>query len=418
MGVILGALKIVIVLGTLIIIHELGHFLVAKACNVKVHKFSIGFGKKLFSKQKGETEYTLRLFPFGGFVQLEGEDERSDDPRAFNNKPVWQRMLIIVAGAVVNIIFALLVYYGVCVADNNYYIAQIDSISEESVLYNSPLQEGDKILSINGEKTLTANHVEDIIENAESDIMIFVVERAGEKRELQVDMPYTNIGLIGITFNGEGEGIIEGIEKDSPAYEAGISTGNRIVAINSVEMHTTNEIINYIRTNPGKEIQILIATNDGSTTAYSVVPDSIKIRISGIDYHKLENLNFFENTYYAIDETGYYFNANIKALAKMFTGDMGNVQLMGPVGIAKTITATEAISQFLLLMVSISLSLGIFNLFPIPALDGGKLLILFIELIRRKPMKEKTELTIQLIGLTLIMTLAIAVTIGDVIRLF
>ena len=143
--------------------------------------------------------------------------------------------------------------------------------------------------------------------------------------------------------------------------------------------------------------------------------DSIKIRISGIDYHKLENLNFFENTYYAIDETGYYFNANIKALAKMFTGDMGNVQLMGPVGIAKTITATEAISQFLLLMVSISLSLGIFNLFPIPALDGAKMVFVLIEWIRKKPINRDLENKIHMVGLIILFGFVILV---DLLQLF
>ena len=111
MSIIIGALKIIVVLGTLIIIHELGHFLVAKACNVKVHKFAIGFGPKIFKKQGKETEYTLRLIPFGGFVQLEGEEERSEDERAFNQKKVYQRILIVAAGATVNIIFSLTLFF-------------------------------------------------------------------------------------------------------------------------------------------------------------------------------------------------------------------------------------------------------------------------------------------------------------------
>ena len=152
MGFIWGAIKIIIVLGTLITIHELGHFLVAKACNVKVHKFSIGFGKKLFCKQKGETEYTIRLFPFGGFVQLEGEDERSDDPRAFNNKPIWQRMLIIVAGATVNIVFALSLYCGVCLVDNTYVTTTLLDVAEDTAIYRAGIRPNDTIKAINGKK--------------------------------------------------------------------------------------------------------------------------------------------------------------------------------------------------------------------------------------------------------------------------
>ena len=118
---IIGFIKIVVVLGTLITIHELGHFTVAKLCKVTVNKFSIGFGPKLFSKTSKWTEYTLRLIPFGGFVQMEGEEERSDAEGAFNKKNVWQRIAIVAAGALVNIIFALVVYFFICSASNSYY---------------------------------------------------------------------------------------------------------------------------------------------------------------------------------------------------------------------------------------------------------------------------------------------------------
>lgn len=417
MSFILGALKIIIVLGTLVTIHELGHFLVAKACNVKVHKFSIGFGKKILCKQKGETEYTLRLFPFGGFVQLEGEDERSDDPRAFNNKPIWQRMLIIVAGATVNIVFALVLYYGICMVNNDYYVAQIDAISENSSLYSSELKAGDKILSINNKKTVSANDVEDVIEKSVLDNMTFLLERNSEKIEVEVNVPYTSIGLMGVTFDASGDGVISSVEENSPADNSGIKAGCKIIAINDLEMKSTSDIIAKIKSSPEETLKVTTVYED-ITTTYYVVPKTKKIRISGLTYVELENLNFFQNTYYAINQTGYYFNANIKAFLNMFSGDMEDVQLIGPVGIAKQISATEAISQFLLLMVAISLSLGICNLLPVPALDGGKLLILFIELIRRKPMKENTEIAIQLVGLTLIMTLAIVVTIGDIVNLF
>ena len=109
MGFIIGALKVILLLGTLIIIHEFGHFIVAKACGMKVLKFSIGFGPKILKKQGKETEYSLRLLPLGGFVQLEGEDEESDDPRSFTNKPAWQRMLVLLAGVTINILFALII---------------------------------------------------------------------------------------------------------------------------------------------------------------------------------------------------------------------------------------------------------------------------------------------------------------------
>lgn len=417
MSFILGALKIIIVLGTLITIHELGHFLVAKACNVKVHKFSIGFGKKLFCRQKGETEYTIRLFPFGGFVQLEGEDERSDDPRAFNNKPIWQRMLIIVAGATVNIIFALIIYCGVCLVDNTYITSELASVEPSSAIYNAGIRAGDEIKAINGKRTITANHVKEMISSKNTNGMIFLIERNGEEQEIMLNIPEKKIGLLGISFDIQTKAI-KSFENDSVAKNSDIKIGDKLISINGVENLTLEEYIDIIRNNPEKELALVFENTNGVRKEYNLIPKTCEIKDFEAAFKKEEDLNIFKNLYYAIDETGYYFNANIKAILRMITGKMENIQVMGPVGIAQEITTTEKISTLFLLMSGISLSLGIFNLFPIPALDGGKFLILFIELIRRKPMKEKTEITIQLIGFAFIITFALIVTVGDVIKLF
>ncbi|MBO5179508.1 MAG: RIP metalloprotease RseP [Clostridia bacterium] len=417
MGFIWGAIKIIIVLGTLITIHELGHFLVAKACNVKVHKFSIGFGKKLFCKQKGETEYTIRLFPFGGFVQLEGEDERSDDPRAFNNKPIWQRMLIIVAGATVNIVFALAVYCGVCLVDNTYITTTLVEVAEDTAIYKAGIRAGDTIKAINGKKTVTANHVQELITKENPNGMVFLIERDGQEQEIMANIPMKEIGLLGVVFDSENN-IIKSVEKNSAAEKAKLLPGYKIISINESENLRIEEYIDIIRDNPNKEMKFVFEDTEGDVKDYLLTPSSYEIKDFDVEYERKEDANIFENLYYAIDETGYYFNANIMAMIQMFTGKMENVQVMGPVGIAQEISSTEKLTNLFLLMSAISLSLGIFNLLPVPALDGGKFLILLIELIRRKPMKEKTEITIQLIGFALLITVALIVTVGDIIKLF
>ena len=417
MGFIWGAIKIIIVLGTLITIHELGHFLVAKACNVKVHKFSIGFGKKLFCKQKGETEYTIRLFPFGGFVQLEGEDERSDDPRAFNNKPIWQRMLIIVAGATVNIVFALAVYCGVCLVDNTYITTTLVEVAEDTAIYKAGIRAGDTIKAINGKKTVTANHVQELITKENPNGMVFLIERDGQEQEIMANIPMKEIGLLGVVFDSENN-IIKSVEKNSAAEKAKLLPGYKIISINESENLRIEEYIDIIRDNPNKEMKFVFEDTEGDIKDYLLTPSSYEIKDFDVEYERKEDANIFENLYYAIDETGYYFNANIMAMIQMFTGKMENVQVMGPVGIAQEISSTEKLTNLFLLMSAISLSLGIFNLLPVPALDGGKFLILLIELIRRKPMKEKTEITIQLIGFALLITVALIVTVGDIIKLF
>lgn len=414
MSWILGALKIIIVLGTLITIHELGHFLVAKACNIKVHKFAIGFGPKLFKKNKGETEYTLRLIPFGGFVQLEGEEIRSEDPRAFNNKPVWQRMLVIVAGATVNIIFALFIYYGICMADGYYTTSTISAIDENSTIYEAGIREGDKIVKINNKKTITKNHVEDIISSNEGSEYIFEIERNEERLTIPVTIPTISVGLIGAGFDQNLNVIYIGPNQRAEA--AGLEINDKVVSIDNIKMNSAEEITSYIKSNAEKEIEIKILREDEEQTI-KVTPKTSKIKNFNVTFAQIKDLNFFENSYYAIDETGYFFTINIKGIANLFTGKAENVAVMGPVGIASEISSTETFSSFFYLMSAISLSLGIFNLLPIPALDGGKFVLLLIEGIRRKPISEKVEIGLQLAGLTVIMLVAIIVTFSDITKL-
>ena len=253
-GFIINAIKIIFLLGFLIIIHEGGHFLVARLCKVKVNEFAIGFGKTIWQKQGKETKYTLRLIPLGGFCSMEGEDEESDDEGSFSKASVWKRLAIVVAGAVVNILFGIIIYY----------------------------------------------------------ILITTV----------------------------------GIRFEDPAKETIINRmyhGGRI----------TDEFI----------ISIF---------------DSIKM---------------------------------------LFTGGIATDQMVGIVGISEVVVQTTGIANYLNLLAVISVSLGVTNLLPIPALDGGKIIILLIELIRRKPMKTETEAKIQLVGFSILMALFLIVTYNDIIRI-
>lgn len=238
----INALKIIIMLGFLVLIHEGGHFLVAKLFKVKVNEFAIGFGPTIFTKIKGETKYALRLIPLGGFVSMEGEEERSDAEGSFSKASIPKRILIVVAGAVVNIIFGLLLYF---------------------ILVSSKI---------------------------------------------------------------------------------GIGNG-------------------------------LVLTKD-------------------------------------------YCISVLNSLIQLFTGQVNVNQMVGIVGISDIVVSTNGLFEYLYIVSAISLSLGVTNLLPLPPLDGGKILIYIIELIRRKPIKEETELKIQSWGFTLLIALSIYVTYKDVLRIF
>lgn len=414
MSIIIGAIKIIVVLGTLITIHELGHFLVAKACKVKVHKFAIGFGPKIWRKQGKETEYTLRLIPFGGFVQLEGEEERSEDERAFNKKPIYQRILIVMAGATVNIIFALMIYFCVSLSSNVYYSNQLLGLNENTPEYKSGLRSGDIVLEVNGKNILVGYDVNYIIENSKKDDFEFLVERDGQKQKINVNIPITTKGLLGIKYTTEN--FVAGVVEGSPASDCDIESGDKIVAINNIKIDNYGQISDIISKLPNQEIDLQIERNN-ATKNIQVVTTSTTDRFYNISFGAI-NPKGFKKIAYAINETGDYFNATIMGIVTLFKGKTENVEVMGPVGIAGQISSTSSFAEFFYLMSAISLSLGIFNLLPIPALDGGKILFLVIEKVRKKTFNEETEIKATMLGFSIIILLALIVTVTDVVKLF
>lgn len=413
LGWLFNLLKIVAILGTLVAIHELGHFIVAKLCNVKVHKFSIGFGPKLFKKDSGETEYTLRLIPFGGFVQMEGEEERSEDERAFNNKPVWQRIAIVSAGAIVNIIFAVIVYFCLASVNNSYFSTEITGL-DEGPLYEAGLRSGDTILSVNSKKVLMQGDIENIIDNSKEDIMTFEYERSGEIFDAQIEIPMKEMGFLGVAFYESGE--VMYLVAGSPAEEMGIQIGDVAYAVNGVETPNSDEIVNEIRKIVSGDITIGVVRS-GDTIELSGRTESTTGRVYTLMCNTVQP-GFWKGLKYAWGSTWFYLRETVIGTAEIFLGKAENVEVMGPVGIAEKISETSAWFEFFNLMSAISLSLGIFNLLPIPALDGGRILILIIEGIRRKPMKESVEQGLILAGFGAIILLALVITIMDMIKLF
>lgn len=250
----INTIKIIFLLGFLVFIHEGGHFLVAKLCKVKVNEFAIGFGKILWQKQGKETKYSLRMIPLGGFCNMEGEEEESDAPGSFSKASVWKRIAIVLAGATVNIVFGILVYF---------------------------------IL----------------------------------------------VSTVGIQF-----------------------------------------------VDPTR--------------------DTIANRI-----------------YYGAQNTRKFIASIFDSIKMLFTGGLQTDQMVGIVGISEVVVKTNGIINYLNLLAVISVSLGVTNLLPIPALDGGKILILIIEIIRKKPMKMETEAKIQMLGFSILIALSLFVTYNDILRI-
>lgn len=334
LNIVLNAIKIAFLLGFLIFIHELGHFLIAKLFKVKVKEFAIGFGPAILKKQGKETKYVLRLIPLGGFVNLLGEEESSEEEGSYSKATRWKKILILFAGGSVNIIFGLIIYFILVTSVGNFISTTIDKTVENSVAQNAMLQIGDKIILANGKKIRLKSDIDKIVNK-------------GEK----------------ITLN---------IERNSEFLEIS-----------------------------------LIPQKDSETGRFFL----------GIVFKVAEN-NLANNLYYGFWDTVFFTGSIIDNIKELFVGKVGVDQLTGPVGISEVVVQTSTLEQFIYILALISLSLGVTNLLPFPPLDGGKILLLLIEGIIRKPIKENVNNAIQITGFLIIIALAVVVTYNDVVRIF
>lgn len=213
LGFLISAIKFIILIGFLVIIHEGGHFVVAKLCKVKVNEFSVGFGPKLLGKRKGETFYTLRAVPLGGYVMLEGEEEESSDPRAFNNISVWKRILIVSAGGVINILFGLVVYFIIATGLGNYYSMTINETIPGYSAEVAGLQAGDELISANGKRLHFKTDLDTVISNAKDSEVEFKVKRDNEEILVNIIPTLTedNKYIIGINLKQAEDTLVNNI---------------------------------------------------------------------------------------------------------------------------------------------------------------------------------------------------------------
>ena len=412
------ALKIIFVLGFLILIHEAGHFFVARLCKVTVNEFSIGFGPVIWKKQGKETKYTLRLIPLGGFVNLEGEEERSENEGSFSKASIPKRMAIIVAGGLVNIIFALIVYFTLMMCLNNHTSLIVDSTIDNYAAQISGIEQGDKILKINGKNIHTKNDIDKIMEKATGEEIVITIQRKGQQKDIELTptkQEYKNTGIyLKSISSGESTKIIT-VEAKSNAEKQGIKANDEILKINGTEVKNQTEIINLINTQETEELKIEIKRGK-ENIEITINPEIVNNYYLGVYFAKAEK-TFINNLYFSFFETKDFTFSIFDNLKMLFTGKVRINQFMGPVGISEVVANTNKFADFIKILTLISLSLGVTNLLPIPALDGGKFLLLLIEAVRGKKLSEKTEINIQLIGFTFLIILSLYITYNDILRI-
>ena len=416
LGFILAAIKIIFLLGFLIFIHELGHFLVAKLCKVKVNEFAIGFGPLIWKKQGRETKYALRLLPLGGFVSMEGEEERSEDSRSFSKASIPKRIAICAAGAIVNIVFGLIVYFILMSVTLGPYVSnEIDTTLNGFVAQEIGLQNGDKVIELDGNKVNSQIDINKVLENQNGEEINIKIDRNGEILEYNIEPTEVPSKHTGIYLDDDCK--IVTVEKGSPAEEQGIKSNDELIAINGEPVNGDTQKVVEIFNTEGLNTMLLTIKRGNEEIKIELTPDYIPNYYLGATFKQAPD-NFINRCINGGMQTSEFMFSIIDNLKQLFTGNVGVDQMMGPVGISETVAKTDDIQDFIYLLALISLSLGVTNLLPIPALDGGKILILLIEAIRRKPLKEQTEINIQLLGFSILIALAIFVTYNDILRIF
>ena len=347
---------------------------------------------------------------------MEGEDERSEDSRSFSKASIPKRIAIVIAGATVNIIFALIVYFILATMTSTYVSNQVDSVIENYAASEVGIQSGDIITKINDNDVRSKYDIDKALENNNGEEIKLEIERNGEKQELNLKPTKVDTKVTGIYLDDECK--VVAMDKNSAAERQGIKTNDKIIEIEGVERgEETNKAIETISQNKEKESIKIRLERGEEEIEIDLISDTVPTYYLGINFKMAEDtlINRLINGGMVTRE---FVISLVDNLKQLFTGNVGVDQMMGPVGISEMISKTDGIIEFLQMMALISLSLGVTNLLPIPALDGGKLLILIIEAIRRKPMKEETEINIQLLGFAILITLSLYITYNDILRIF
>ncbi|MDU1399201.1 RIP metalloprotease RseP [Finegoldia magna] len=327
----------IIIFLLVILIHEFGHFIVAKMNGVSVLEFSIGMGPKLFQRESNGTLYSLRVLPVGGYCQLEGEDEENDSPNSLNNQSPLVRLKVILAGAIMNFILAFILL--ILLMSVSRVSTEVSGVIKDSPAYSSGIQTGDQIVSINGENVSDGEELLKSIKESKGDLNIGVIRDSQSKNIKVTPRLENNIRKIGVNFQEE----------------------------------------------------------------YNIKNFSI---VKGFKKGLITFLNL----------TGMLY----KFLGMLITGQLGLGGVSGPVGVVKEIgnAAKTGVPNLIFLLAYININLGVFNLLPIPALDGGRAIFILIEMIFGKKISQEKEGYIHMVGLILLLALIAIVTIKDVIKLF
>ncbi|HJT19187.1 MAG TPA: RIP metalloprotease RseP [Nitrospira sp.] len=438
-----------VVLGVLVAFHELGHFLAARWIGVKVLKFSLGFGPKIFGRQVGETEYLVSAVPLGGYVKLFGEDETEaitaeDRKRSFAHQDLWGKVLIVAAGPGFNFILAYLIFAAWLATGSPLFVPTFKDLSAdvEAMVPGSPaaqagMQLGDHITKVNGRDISTRTELFDAVSKSAGKPLTLEVQREGQIKQLTLT-PTLAPGQSSTTeepayYLGieETPALVTSVMHGSPASQAGLQAGDRVLTIDEQPIYTWSQMTGIVKEHPNQPLRFEVL-RDSRRVPLTVTPSAEKstvngkaaevgkIGISGPGRSVMRSSNALLSLYNGLEATWGWTELTVVGLYKMVVGDISSKNIGGPLTIANISgeAASQGASSVVFLIAILSINLGVLNLLPIPILDGGHLLFFLIEGILRKPLGERQREVAQQVGLVLLVGVMIFAFWNDLERIF
>lgn len=443
-------LYFIIAISVLVVIHEYGHFWVARRCGVKVLRFSVGFGKPFWSvRDRYGTEFSIAPVPLGGYVKMLDEREGPVPEhlldQAFNRKTPLQRIAIASAGPLANFIFALLAYWFLAVAGTTGVVPVVGSVADDSLAQQAGVRSGDEITAVNGEPVATWEEVNwQLVGMLGEDtrIELMLLSRGGGLH--QADIPVRGwltqqdipdpLSALGIEPRRlELPAVIGEVVSGGAAQQAGLLAGDRIVAVDGDEIGDWYDWVARVRDAPGKTLQLTIS-RQGDTRTLALTPGSRALddgTVAGYvgaavtapeipeDWLRTSHAGLLDGLWQGGVKTWDYIVFTLESLWKMLLGDVSVKNLSGPITIAKVAgaSASGGFESFVGFLALLSVSLGVLNLLPVPMLDGGHILFCIAELVRGKPLPERVQILAVQIGLFLLLSLMLVAFYNDISRL-
>lgn len=441
----------ILLLGPLIAIHEFGHYFVARKLGVKVLVYSIGFGPTIlkWTSKKSGIQYQLSALPLGGYVKMLDEREENvaeaDLPYAFNRQHPWKRIAIVAAGPLINLIFAILLFWLLFLPSQEQLNTRVGKVLADTPAATAQMQAGDKITAIDGTPVTTWEKLNFALVDrvGETGKIQVQAERAGEIKTFSLpiqnflnDQSQSPLDVLGFTpYRPQIPAIVSKLSEDGAAIRQGMQEGDQIVAIDGVKMNDWYDVVQVVQASPEKLLKVDVLRNN-QVQQLEVMPQGKRDNmgnVSGVlgvqsdpgkivipeDYKQTIQYSPSEALFMAVDKTGQLSSMILNSIVKMVRGLIGFDNLSGPITIAKVAgqSAEMGWQTFISFMALMSVSLGILNLLPIPMLDGGHLVYYFIELIRGKPVSEQIQLVGLKIGMVLLGSMMLLALFNDIMRL-